>query len=94
LSVSAQSNSELIAAYLDAVMRKDASVVEHFLAPDVEYMVNGTSWPDPAGVLPPISAECRAALPWLGCTVVEKRSRSFWHTCIATWKSPRLARAR
>lgn len=66
MSVSAQSNSELIAAYLDAVMRKDASVVEHFFAPDVEYMVNGTSSPDPAGILPPISADCRNALPWLG----------------------------
>jgi len=66
LSVCAQSNSELIAAYLDAVMRKDASVVERFFAPDVEYMVNGTSSPDAAGVLPPISVACRAALPWLG----------------------------
>jgi ketosteroid isomerase-like protein len=66
VSVSTQSNPELIAAYLDAVMRKDASVVERFFAPDVEYMVNGTPAPDPAGVLPPISAECHAALPWLG----------------------------
>jgi hypothetical protein len=66
VSVSTQSNPELIAAYLDAVMRKDASVVERFFAPDVEYMVNGTPTPDPAGVLPPISAECHAALPWLG----------------------------
>lgn len=61
-----QSNSELIAAYLDAVMRKDASVVERFFDPNVEYMVNGTPTPDPGGVLPPISAECHAALPWLG----------------------------
>jgi len=66
VSTSTQSNSGLIAAYLDAVMRKDASVVERFFAPDVEYMVNGTSVPDPAGVLPPISADCQAALPWLG----------------------------
>jgi hypothetical protein len=36
VSVSTQSNPELIAAYLDAVMRKDASVVERFFAPDVE----------------------------------------------------------
>lgn len=66
MSVATQSNSQLIAAYLDAVMRKDASVVERFFAPDVEYMVNGTPVPDPAGVLPPISADCHAALPWLG----------------------------
>ena len=49
------SNAELIAAYLDAVMRKEPSVVERFFDPDVEYMVNGTPSPDPAGVLPPIS---------------------------------------
>jgi hypothetical protein len=61
-----QSNSEIIAASLDAVVRKDASVIDSFFAPDVEDMVNGTSPPDPAGVLPPISADCRAALPWLG----------------------------
>jgi ketosteroid isomerase-like protein len=66
VSVSTPSNSELIAVYLDAVMRKDASVVDHFFAPDVEYMVNGTSSPDPAGVLPPTSVDCRNALPWLG----------------------------
>jgi hypothetical protein len=64
--LSAESNKDLIAAYLDAVMRKDSSVVERFFAPEVEYMVNGTSVPDPAGVLPPISADCHAALPWLG----------------------------
>jgi ketosteroid isomerase-like protein len=66
VSVSTQSNSELIAAYLDAVMRKDASVIERFFAPDVEYMVNGTPVPDPLGVLPPISPDCHSALPWLG----------------------------
>ena len=61
-----QSNSEIIAAYLDAVIRKDVSVIDRFFAPDVEYMVDGTPSPDLAGVLPPISADCRAALPWLG----------------------------
>lgn len=66
LSMSTHSNSELIAAYLDAVVRKDASVVDRFFAPDVEYMVNGTAVIDPEGVLPPISADCHAALPWLG----------------------------
>lgn len=66
MSVSSHSNSELIAAYLDAVMRKDTSVVQRFFAPDVEYIVNGTPPPDPAGVLPPICADCHAALPWMG----------------------------
>jgi ketosteroid isomerase-like protein len=62
----AQSNSEVIEAYLNAVMCKDASVVDRFFDPDVEYMVNGTPMPDPEGVLPPISAGCHAALPWPG----------------------------
>lgn len=62
----AQSNSELIAAYLDAVICKDASAVDRFFASDVEYMVNGTLIPDPEGKLPPISADCYMALPWLG----------------------------
>jgi hypothetical protein len=66
VNMSTHSNSELIAAYLDAVVRKDDSVVERFFAPDVEYMVNGAAVLDPDGVLPPVSADCHAALPWLG----------------------------
>jgi ketosteroid isomerase-like protein len=66
VTASAKSNSELIEAYLDAIMQKDASVVERFFDPNVEYMVNGTPVLDPTGVLPPISAECHVALPWLG----------------------------
>ena len=66
MSLPVQSNAELIAAYLDAVMRKDAIAVDRFFAPDVEYMVNGTLLRDPAGVLPPVSADCHHALPWLG----------------------------
>ena len=61
-----QSNSELIAAYLDAVIRKDSSAVDRFFAPDVEYVVNGARITYPAGTLPPISADCCIALPWLG----------------------------
>lgn len=62
----AQSNSELIAAYLDAVIRKDASVDDRYFDPNVEYLVNGTPQPDPSGVLSPISEDCHSALPWLG----------------------------
>ena len=62
----AQPNSALVAGYLDAVIRKDATAVDKYFHPDVEYMVNGTQVPDPAGVLPPISGDCRSALPWLG----------------------------
>jgi hypothetical protein len=95
VSAPKQSNSEIIAAYLDAVVRKDASVINSFFATDVEYMVNGTSSPDPAGVLPPISADCQTALPWLGLhRAVERQSNNFWRTCIATWKSRLLVRAR
>jgi len=66
MSTTLQPNSTLIAAYLDAVIRKDASAVDRFFDPDVEYMVNGIPMPDPAGVLPPISRDCQSALPWLG----------------------------
>jgi ketosteroid isomerase-like protein len=66
MDAAAGSNAELIAAYLDAVIRKDASAVDRYFDPNVEYMVNGTPAPDPAGTLPPISAQCHAALPWLG----------------------------
>jgi ketosteroid isomerase-like protein len=66
MSTATQSSAELIAAYLDAVIRKDATAVDRYFDPDVEYMVNGTLEPDAAGVLPPISADCQAALPWLG----------------------------
>jgi hypothetical protein len=64
--VAAKSNSELIAGYLDAVIRKDASAVDSYVDPNVEYMVNGTLETDADGALPPISAECHSALPWLG----------------------------
>jgi len=66
MNAPAQSSATIVAAYLDAIIRKDASAVDRYFHPDVEYMVNGTRSPDPAGVLPPISAECHSALPWLG----------------------------
>lgn len=46
--------ADLIAAYLDAVKRKDATAVDDYFDPDVEYVVNGTS------------PSCRAILPWMG----------------------------
>jgi len=66
MSAAVPSTSELIAAYLDAVVRNDASAVDRYLDPKVEYMVNGTPEPDAAGALPPISSDCHRALPWLG----------------------------
>lgn len=72
-----QSNSQLIAAYLDAVIRKDASAVDRFFAPDVEYMVNGTPAARATAALPPISADCCAALPWLGLHKGKKAVKEF-----------------
>lgn len=66
MSARTQSSAELIGAYLDAVIRRDASAVDRYFDPNVEYIVNDTPFQDPAGVLPPISAECHGALPWFG----------------------------
>jgi len=66
MSTPVQSSAELIGAYLDAAIRGDPLAVDRYFDVGVEYMVNGTPSPDPAGVLPPISAECLSALPWLG----------------------------
>ena len=59
-------NAGIVGAWLDAVSRKEHSVVERFLAPDIEYIVNGTSSRDSEGKLPPVSPELEAALPWFG----------------------------
>ncbi len=77
MSALAESNSKVVEAYLNAVMCKDASVVDRFFDPDVEYMMNGTPAPDPEEVLPPISAECHAALPWLGLYRGRRAVREF-----------------
>jgi ketosteroid isomerase-like protein len=61
-----QSSATIIAAYLDAVIRKDASAIDRYFDPDVEYMVNGSPSGDKTGALPPISVACHSALPWLG----------------------------
>ena len=66
MDIPAQSNSGIIAAYLDTVIRKDASAVDRFFAADVEYVVNGSPLVESSADVPPISAECQAALPWLG----------------------------
>ena len=61
-----ESNAQIVASYLDAVLRKDHSAVDSFFHPQVEYFVNGTSQRDPDLWLPPISPELEAALPWRG----------------------------
>lgn len=66
MGTGAASGSGVVAAYLDAVMRRDAAAVEELLDEKVEYVVNGTPAAEGAGGPPPISAECQAALPWLG----------------------------
>jgi glyoxylase-like metal-dependent hydrolase (beta-lactamase superfamily II)/ketosteroid isomerase-like protein len=59
-------SAELIAEYLDAVMRKDASAVERYFDPNIEYLVNGAPMTGSDGTLAPLSPACHAALPWLG----------------------------
>ncbi len=76
MNAPAQSSSDLIHAYLDAVIRKDTSAVDRFFDPKVEYLVNGTVEPSTNG-LPPISAECRDALPWLGLHRGKEAVRNF-----------------
>ena len=66
MNAPARSGGELVTAYLEAVTRKDASVVDNFFHPDVEYVVNGTEMRPPEGVLPVISPQCHDALPWFG----------------------------
>jgi ketosteroid isomerase-like protein len=66
VSDAGRSNSALIAAYLETVIRKDASAVDKYFHPNVEYVVNGAASADPAAALPPISQDCHSALPWLG----------------------------
>ena len=60
-----RSRSELIEAYLDAVMRKDTSVIERWVAQDVEYVVNGTPVPDAKwSVFHPSVKRRRSRLEW------------------------------
>jgi ketosteroid isomerase-like protein len=71
------SAASLVAEYLDAVARKDHSAVDRFFHPDVEYMVNGCPARDRTNDLPPISDECRDALPWLGIYRGKEALREF-----------------
>ena len=71
------SNADIVAAYLDAVLRKDRTAVDHYFDPDVEYIVNGTSDRNAERALPPISEECRQALPWLGLHRGRRQVESF-----------------
>jgi ketosteroid isomerase-like protein len=59
-------NAQIVADYLDSVLRKDHTAVDRFFHPDAEYMINGSSSRDRSLDLPPISTECKSALPWLG----------------------------
>ena len=66
MSVSTQSNSGLIAANLNAVMREDSLSSIISLLQMSKYIVNGTPSADPARVLPPNSGRlpCSAPLAW------------------------------
>ena len=56
-------NAEIVADYLDSVLRKDHSAVDRFFHPEVEYMINGSPAQDRDPTLPPLSPECKSALP-------------------------------
>jgi ketosteroid isomerase-like protein len=60
------SGSELVSLYLAAVCSGDATVVDRFFHPEIEYVVNGTTIRGAAETLPVISEESHNALPWLG----------------------------
>jgi hypothetical protein len=89
-----QSNSEIIAAYLEAVMRKDASVIDRFFAPDVEYMVNGTPVLDPDGGLPRSLRNGMRLFRGSASIEAARLSKNFWRTCTAIWRLLHLARVK
>lgn len=64
--VTRQSNAKVLAEYLDCVLRKDPATVDRFFHPDIEYVVDGSPLPHRDHTIPPISAECIAAVPWAG----------------------------
>jgi ketosteroid isomerase-like protein len=66
VAVTARSNAEIVAEYLDCVVRKDRTAVDRFFHPDIEYVINGSPLPDRDPAIPPLSVECITALPWLG----------------------------
>ena len=66
VSVIKRSNAEIVAEYLDCVLRKDSAAVDRFFHRDIEYVINGSPLPDRDPSIAPISAECLVALPWLG----------------------------
>jgi ketosteroid isomerase-like protein len=66
VAVTVRSNAEIVAEYLDCVVRKDLTAVARFFHPDIEYVINGSPLADRDPAIPPISAECITALPWLG----------------------------
>lgn len=64
--MSIRANAEIIAEYLDCVLRRDHTAVDRYFHPDIAYVVNGSPLPDRSPAIPAISAECIGALPWLG----------------------------
>jgi len=66
VAVTKRSNTNIVAEYLDCLLRRDPADVDRFFHPDIEYVVNGSPLPDRDPAIPPISAESFAALPWAG----------------------------
>ena len=38
-----RTNAEIVASYLDAVLHRDASAIDRFFHPQIEYIVNGAA---------------------------------------------------
>jgi ketosteroid isomerase-like protein len=60
------SNADIVASYLDAVLRKDGAAVDRYFDPDVEYIVNGTSDREADKSLPPHFRRMSASIALVG----------------------------
>lgn len=75
-----RANADIVADYLDAVLRRDKGAIDRFLHPEIEYIVNGSRVRDHEKRLPPISPACAEALPWMGLHRGLDEVRTFFDT--------------
>jgi glyoxylase-like metal-dependent hydrolase (beta-lactamase superfamily II)/ketosteroid isomerase-like protein len=66
VAVTKRSTAKIVAEYLECALQKDPAAVDRFFHPDIEYVVDGSPLPHRDQTIPPISAECIAAVPWAG----------------------------
>ena len=70
-------SAEIVAAYLNAVIEKDASAVDRYFGPDIQYVVNGVPGASPSSGLPPLAEETVRAMPWMGLHRGRKELKAF-----------------